>query len=64
VIVELLLHPEIPGGGLCDLHLRVVTGGRERTLADFDALLRRAGLRLARHERATSLLHTLTATTA
>ncbi len=62
MIVELLLDPENPGGGLCDLHLRVVTGGRERTLADFAALLRRAGLHLTRHERASSLLHTLTAT--
>jgi len=61
VIVELLLDPENPGGGLCDLHLRVVTGGRERTLADVDALLRRASLRLTRHERVSPLLHVLLA---
>ena len=61
VIVELLLDDEHPAGGLCDLHLRAVTGGRERTLAQFDALLRRAGLRLAQHERLSPLLHILTA---
>jgi hypothetical protein len=58
-ILELLLGEESPGGGLCDLHLRVVTGGRERTLGDFEALLRRAGLRLVRHERMSTLLHLL-----
>lgn len=61
-ILELLLDEHHPGGGLCDLHLRVVTGGRERTLADFAALLSRAGLRLVRHERMSSLLHLLLAT--
>jgi hypothetical protein len=61
-ILELLLDEHHPGGGLCDLHLRVVTGGRERSLADFDALLGRAGLRLVRHERMSTLLHLLLAT--
>jgi hypothetical protein len=61
-ILELLLDEQHPGGGLCDLHLRVVTGGRERSLADFDALLGRAGLRLVRHERMSTLLHLLLAT--
>ena len=30
-------------GGLCDLHLPAVTGGRERTASEYVALLDRAG---------------------
>lgn len=47
VALELLLADDHPGGGLCDLHLRVVTGGRERTESQYRALFARAGLRLA-----------------
>lgn len=47
VALELLLADDHPGGGLCDLHLRVVTGGRERSESQYRALFVRAGLRLA-----------------
>ena len=30
-------------GGLCDLHLLMTTGGRERTAAEYTALLRETG---------------------
>lgn len=59
VILELVLADEGAGGGLCDLHLRVVTGGRERSAGEFAALFARAGLRLASCERAGELLHLL-----
>lgn len=42
-IVEMLLDAEAPDGGLCDLHLLAVTGGRERTLEDVIALLGDSG---------------------
>jgi len=45
-LVELLL-PESGGfGGLCDLHLLMATGGRERTAAEYGALLATAGFEL------------------
>jgi len=43
VIIELLLDERGFGGGLCDLHLLAVTGGRERTFSDFKSLLVQAG---------------------
>lgn len=42
-LIEMLLPDAGGDGGLCDLHLLVATGGRERTLADFSGLLRAAG---------------------
>ena len=33
-------------GGLLDLNMLVMTGGRERTMADFERLLSEAGFRL------------------
>ena len=33
-------------GGLCDLHLLMVTGGKERTHMEYSALLHRAGFAL------------------
>lgn len=59
VALELLLDEHHPGGGLCDLHLRVVTGGRERTEQQFRALFARAGLRLASADRSSELIHIL-----
>jgi len=61
LLLELLLDDTHPDGGLCDLHLRVVTGGRERTLPQFTALLHRAGLHLTTHDRMGTLLHALLA---
>jgi hypothetical protein len=49
-IVEMVL-PESPAphpGFLMDLNMLAQTGGRERTVADYDALLRPAGFRIAR----------------
>lgn len=60
VALELLLADDHPGGGLCDLHLRVVTGGRERTEAQFYALFAHAGLDLQSCKSAGELLHILT----
>ncbi len=41
--VEMVLPEDGPAGGLCDLHLLAVTGGRERTASEYAALLDRAG---------------------
>lgn len=45
-VVEMVLSDDNPGGGLCDLHLLMATGGRERSLGHFADLLRRAGFEL------------------
>ena len=46
-LVELLLDESGSAGGLLDLNMLVMTGGRERTLADFERLLGETGFRLA-----------------
>jgi SAM-dependent methyltransferase len=47
LVVEMVLDDEHGAGGLCDLHLLCVTGGRERTVAEFEELLNLAGFELA-----------------
>ena len=42
-VIEMLLPEDGSAGALCDLHLLAVTGGRERTLSDYAALLDTAG---------------------
>ena len=42
-VIEMALPEDGAAGGLCDLHLLAVTGGRERTAAGYAALLDRAG---------------------
>jgi len=42
-IIELLLDERSYSGGLCDLHLLAVSGGRERSFHDFSRLLVDAG---------------------
>jgi SAM-dependent methyltransferase len=42
-IVEMLLTDENPGGSLCDLHVLMTTGGQERRLGEYQALLAQAG---------------------
>ena len=42
-VVEMVLAENGATGGLCDLHLLVATGGRERTAAEYAALLGQAG---------------------
>lgn len=48
LVVELVLPPgeEAFFGKWLDLHMMVITGGRERTAAEYDALFRAAGLAL------------------
>lgn len=46
-IVELLLQERGSAGSLCDLHLLMATGGRERTGAHYERLLTEAGFRPA-----------------
>lgn len=41
-VIEMLLSEDHKAGALCDLHLLMVTGGRERTLADYAHLLTQA----------------------
>ena len=42
-VVEMVLVEGGSAGGLCDLHLLVATGGRERTASEYATLLDRAG---------------------
>ncbi len=42
-LVEMLVSEDAPMGSLCDLHLLVATGGKERTAAQFDTLLQETG---------------------
>ena len=42
-VVEMMLPEGGSAGGLCDLHLLAVTGGRERTVSEYAALLDQAG---------------------
>jgi hypothetical protein len=54
-VVEMLLPDEGGDGGLCDLHLLVATGGRERTVEDFAGLFRNAGFALVEVRRLAAL---------
>jgi trans-aconitate methyltransferase len=54
-LVEMLRDENTHYGGLCGLHLLAVTGGRERTFAEFAALVARAGLRAELPESAPGL---------
>jgi O-methyltransferase domain len=45
-LIEMVLEENSSGGGLCDLHLLVTTGGKERTLKEFKQLLAIAGFSL------------------
>ena len=42
-VVEMVLSEGTAAGGLCDLHLLMASGGRERTAAEYTALLGEAG---------------------
>ncbi len=46
-VVEMILDASTGAGGLLDLNMLVMTGGRERTLQDFSKLLEHAGFRLS-----------------
>jgi hypothetical protein len=60
-VIEMVLPDEGGGGGLCDLHLLVATGGKERTRAAFARLLSSAGLVLRDVVRVPALLSILIA---
>ena len=47
-VIEMLLTDESFNGGLCDLHLLTVTGGQERTEAEFCQLFHETGFRLTK----------------
>lgn len=59
LVVEMVMDPVLPSGALCDLHLRMATGGRERTVAQFDALLKEAGFELVSVQRSPGLVTVL-----
>ncbi|MDM8546187.1 methyltransferase [Candidatus Venteria ishoeyi] len=46
-IVEMLLPEDNSAGGLCDLHLLMATGGRERSLSGYKDLLAQANFKLS-----------------
>lgn len=45
-VIEMLVADDGSVGGLCDLHLLMATGGRERTRGEYERLLNRAGFDL------------------
>ncbi len=45
-LIEMLVDDDGTCGGLCDLHLLLATGGRERTAKEYGALLNEAGFYL------------------
>jgi hypothetical protein len=54
-IVEMLVPEESFAGALCDLHLLMATGGRERSAEHFARLLAAAGFELAAVRRLSAL---------
>jgi hypothetical protein len=60
-VIERVLGPEGLDGALLGLHMLVATGGKERTEADFRALLERAGLRLLERRSLATTSHVLIA---
>lgn len=59
VIIESVLSDDGWEGGLCDLHLLAVSGGRERTLAEFVRLGSATGLSLSYVREASGLHHAM-----
>ena len=64
LVERLLAQPNDGDAALLDLTMLVLTGGRERTEAEYAALLARAGLRLSRVLATSAGLRILEATTA
>jgi len=54
-IIEMLLSDQGVSGALCDLHLLVATGGKERTLGAYERLLTQTGFRLVDVRRVDAL---------
>jgi hypothetical protein len=59
VVIELLLSDATAFGRLCDLHLMVTTGGRERTADEYARLVSSAGFRLVRVEPTCGIMSVL-----
>lgn len=59
LIIEMLLSEHKHAGALCDLHLLLVTGGRERTKSDFAHLLTKTGFKLLKIDKPAALPHVL-----
>lgn len=59
-IQEMVLENNSPQGGLLDLNMLVMTGGRERSLADWQSILKQAGLRLSQVETVSPIISILT----
>ena len=55
IAVEMVLAEDAFAGGLCDLHLLVVTGGRERTATQFRELFAEGGFDLVDVKHTTAL---------
>lgn len=55
IIIEMLLSEKSVSGALCDLHLLMATGGRERSQDAFERLLVQAGFRLVEVRQVTAL---------
>jgi hypothetical protein len=53
-IIEMLMEEQGVSGALCDLHLLMATGGRERSQKDFERLFAETGFRLVDVRRATA----------
>jgi ubiquinone/menaquinone biosynthesis C-methylase UbiE len=54
-IIEMLMEEQGVSGALCDLHLLIATGGRERSQKDFERLLAETGFRLVDVRRVAAL---------
>ncbi|MCP4701147.1 MAG: methyltransferase [Gammaproteobacteria bacterium] len=54
-IVEMLMSPDNAAGGLCDLHLLMATGGQERSLTEYTALMAQAGFKISELRRLAAL---------
>lgn len=54
-VVEMLLSDAGVSGALCDLHLLAATGGRERSLKEYERLFAKAGFRLSEVCRSSGL---------
>jgi len=58
-VLEMLMQEGSSSGALCDLHLLAATGGKERTVSEFECLSRQAGLRIKKVIKLPSLVSLL-----
>jgi hypothetical protein len=55
-ILEMLMQKSSSSGALCDLHLLAATGGKERTVSEFERLSKQAGLQVQKVMKLPSLV--------